>query len=448
MYTIYMFPSTQALLASVLPKFVYKYILRNYNKEGFKKYFKNTGWMLTARATTLITSFLTMAIVARYLGPENLGKLSYAQSFVSILSVFAALGIDQILYRDLSAKPEQEKELLGTVILTKFIFGTVAFIAAVLISVCLGNEMTLTFLIAITALTFLINPIGTIGILFQAKVQAKFSSIITIYLAFLIPALKLTVIFFEKGIIYFSFILVVEALVISLWSLYIYITKFDANPFRWRFSPTIFYSILGRSWPLLLASLSGYMYGRIDQVMLLHYVDATAVGFYDIAVRLTEYAALIPGVVIASLFPAIVSARETNQNEYLKRFKSLTFISFCFTFSAVILIFLLAPFIITTIFGEDFFASIRILQIYIWSTLGTILIVLMQQFFIIEGKSIQFLLYSTLGAIINIGLNSLLIPQHGVHGAAYATLITLVTILGVFIAFNLHLARSVIKSSK
>ncbi len=98
----------QKILSKILPTWIYQRLIGDWDKAGFKRYFHNTGWLFAARGASFLTSFFTIAIVARYLGPENLGKLSYAQSFVSILSVFAALGIDQILYRDLVAHPDIE----------------------------------------------------------------------------------------------------------------------------------------------------------------------------------------------------------------------------------------------------------------------------------------------------------------------------------------------------
>ncbi len=428
-----MIKTLHGLSKKILPVWLYQRLIGNWDKEGLKKYFRNTNWMFAARGASFITSFLTIAIVARYLGPENLGKLSYAQSLVSILSVFAALGIDQVLYRDLAHEPERERELLGTAILTKFFFGTLAFIAAIILSISLNNEPLLTILIGITALTFLINPLGTIGILFQARVQAKYGSQITIFLAFLIPALKILVIVFDKGIIYFSAVLVAEAVITAIWYLYIYQTKFKGSPLAWHFSLPVFKNLFSRSWPLLLASLSGYIYGRIDQVMIQHMIDVTSVGFYDIAVRMTEFLSYIPGIIAISVLPAVIYAKKRSHAEYVSRFKYLIFLSISFSFFAALALFTLAPFIITTIFGNDYFASIAILRIYVWSTLGTVFLLLLQQYFIIENKSIQFLVYSLLGAVTNVILNLLLIPTYGMKGAAYATLLTMILLVVVFI---------------
>ncbi len=428
---------TLHLLAhKLLPSWIYDRLIGQWDKGGFKKYFHNTSWMLIAKIASFVTSFITIALVARYLGPDNLGKISYAQSIVSILSVFAALGIDQILYRDLVAHPEKENELLGTAILAKLFFGSLAFITVIGISILLENEPILTLLIAIIAFTFLINPLGTISIFFQSRVQAKYSSQVIIFLALFIPILKVAIIFFDKGILYFSLIFVIEALLNAIWLLYIYITKIKHNPLNWRFSITDFKLLISRAWPLLLASLSGYIYGRIDQVMILHFIDAASVGFYDIAVRMTEFLGYLPGIIITSVLPAVINAKKKSQSEYLSRLKSLTILCILVSFFSVLLVSILSPLIINTIFGQDYSNSINILRLYSWSSIGTIFILLIQQYLIIEGKSMQLLIYSVLSALTNVGLNLILIPLYGVNGAIYATLTTLFLTVIVFYILN------------
>ena len=49
---------------------------------GFRKYFANTSWLLGERVLRMAVSLFVGIYVARYLGPERFGLLSYALSFV------------------------------------------------------------------------------------------------------------------------------------------------------------------------------------------------------------------------------------------------------------------------------------------------------------------------------------------------------------------------------
>jgi len=46
------------------------------------KYFSNTSWLLAERILRMTVALLVGVYVARYLGPERFGLLSYANSFV------------------------------------------------------------------------------------------------------------------------------------------------------------------------------------------------------------------------------------------------------------------------------------------------------------------------------------------------------------------------------
>ena len=81
--------------------------------KGFIKYLNNTFWMFFAQVFNFFSLFVNI-LVARYLGPNNFGKLSYALAFVGMFSFIASLGINSILIRELVKYPEKRNKLLGT----------------------------------------------------------------------------------------------------------------------------------------------------------------------------------------------------------------------------------------------------------------------------------------------------------------------------------------------
>ncbi len=409
-------------------------IKEKWHHAGFQKYFRNTGWALIARVISFVTSFLTVAIVARYLGPSNLGKLDYAQSFVAIISIFASLGIDQILYRDLITYPEREKELLGTAIFTKLFFGVLAFLLSVLVSILLGDDIILITLIGICAFVFIVSPVGTVGLFFNAQVKTKYSSQISIFLAFFTPALKILIIFLNKGIIYFALVILIEAIISAVWSIYVYVTYFKGDPFSWRFNFDVFRQLLRDSWPLLLAGFSSYVYAKIDQVLLLHYIDSAAVGIYGAAVKLTQIWAFLPGMIVNAMFPAIINAKKVDFLLYAKRFRKLAIFTTGVTFIIALPLYIFAPLIISIVFGQAFIEASPILRIYLWTSVAITLVILVQHYLIAENLSKVFLYTSIIGALTNILLNIILIPKFGGVGSAWGTLISyFVVVLSLFI---------------
>lgn len=428
-----MYSYINSVFLKILPAWLYERLIGNWDRQGLKKYFHNTGWMFASRMFTFFTSFFTVIFVARYLGPENLGKLSYAQSLIAIFSMFASLGIDSIVYRDLVAKPEKEDEILGTAIVTKLICGVLTFITIIIVATLINDEPLLTWLTGIIALIFIFQPLGVVGHTFNAKVKSKYPSLIGIVTAIVIPLLKLTVIFTDQGIIYFAVIIAFEALLVSILNIVFYLHIFHKSVYSFSASITTFKQLIHDSWPIMFVGVTGYLYARIDQVMIQHFIDSKSVGLYEAAVRLTEPLGFLPGIVVGSVFPALINAKNQNPLEYKKRLRSLATICIGISGSLALIIFIFAPFIVHLVYGQQFMESVGILRIYIWSNVGTVATMLMYNYFIAENKMRIQLIYTTSGAVLNIVLNLIMIPLLGITGAAWATLCTVVVVVGSFL---------------
>lgn len=399
--------------------------------DGFRKYFTNTGWLFAARIVTYAVSFLTVAFVARYLGPENFGKLSYAQSFVGIFAAFASLGIDNIIYRDLVTNPEKENELLGTAIFSKLVFGFLIASVAVATAFYLNTDTVLTSLIFIISLTFILQPFGIMNHLFSARVKSKYYAYISISLAFIIAGAKLLLIYFGEGILFFAGLIALEAALYSLFYLAVYMKRFHGKPRQWLFSKETFLRLLQDSWPMFLASFFAFLYARFDQIMIQHSLGSASVGMYDAAVKLTEIWIFFPSILIASLFPAMANAYRSDRAAYVRRFRALIYLTLSIMAVIVISVFTLAPFIVSVVFGPAFAETASILRIYIWSGIGVTIVALAQSYLVIENRTKQFLVLCASGALANVLLNTILIPRLGLSGAAIATLASFVIMLGV-----------------
>lgn len=83
-----------------------------------------------------------------------------------------------------------------------------------------------------------------------------------------------------------------------------------------------------------------------------------------------------------------------------------------------------APWIISLLFGENFSAAVEVLRIHIWAGCFIFVRYLISQHLVITEQEPLSLLSHGIGAVLNVGLNLWLIPQMGIVGAAWATLIS------------------------
>ncbi|MCK5665476.1 MAG: oligosaccharide flippase family protein, partial [Thiotrichaceae bacterium] len=114
--------------------------------QGFMRYFKNTSWLMGEKILRMGVGLFVGIWVARYLGPEQFGLLSYAQSFVFLFTAIATLGLDGIVVRELVKHSEKRDSLLGTAFGLKLI-GAIMILPMLAIAVQLASNDSYTNLL-------------------------------------------------------------------------------------------------------------------------------------------------------------------------------------------------------------------------------------------------------------------------------------------------------------
>jgi O-antigen/teichoic acid export membrane protein len=386
-------------------------------------YLANTGWLFFARIINLVTAFLILSIVARYLGPSNYGLLSYAVSFTGLFVFISTLGLDQILYRELIKNPSEHYRYIGTAFYLRLAASFVSFSCAVGTSFLLQHNLITTGIIAVIASAFFFQSFAVINYDFQALVKAKYTSIGGVVVVLALSALKLCVVFFDEGIIYFSAIYLAEGILYMVMFLYCY-SKIGRSPKYWVYDHMIAKSMLRDSWPLILTSGLAFVYSRIDQVMINEYLNSTSVGLYDSAVRLAEMWHFIPLLIIHSIFPSIINSKNVGGVLYTQRIKDLLLlligISLCFAIPLT----LFAEQLMYIVFGSEYVPGSTVLMVYVWAGIGLAVTAAFTQLLIADNKTSALFIVSLFGAVLNILLNLVLIPYLGINGAALSTLIS------------------------
>ena len=163
---------------------------------GFRKYFANTSWLLGERILRMAISLFVGIYVARYLGPERFGLLSYSLSFVLLFSSLASFGLDDILVRELVQSPENRKNLLGTVFWLKVCGALVMGTAIALVLKYKVEDQQTYWMIALITFGFLFQATNVVDFYFQSQVQSKFAVRAQIIQLILTSLLK---IYLEKG---------------------------------------------------------------------------------------------------------------------------------------------------------------------------------------------------------------------------------------------------------
>lgn len=387
---------------------------------GFKRYFVNTSWLFFERIIGMAITFFVGVYVARYLGPANFGLLSYAGSFVGLFAAIATLGLDSILVRELVKDEKKRDELLGTTFVLKVI-GSIFVLTIIAIAVRFTtNDNFTNLLIFIIAIGTIFQSFNVINFYFQAKVLSKYTVFAQVFTAILCAGIKLLLIYFNMGLIYFAMVTLLQSIILASGLVVMYI-KQKSSLFNWKVKYYLAKNLLKDSWPLMLSGIAISIYMKIDQVMIKNMLDTEAVGNYAVAVRLSEVWYFIPVAITSSVFPAIINAKKISEKLYYERLQKLYDLMTWLAIGIALPIMLLSNNIINLLFGIQYQEAAGVLRIYVWATVFVFLGVATGRYLVAENYTKISFFRTLIGAVINIVLNIFLIPKYGIKGAAIAT---------------------------
>jgi len=414
---------------------------------GFMKYFKNTSWLLGEKILRMIIGLFIGIWIARYLGPEQFGVFSYAQSFVGLFIAISTLGLNGIIVRELVKDEEERDLLLGTAFVLKII-GAVAVLLILLVAINFtSNDRYINILIFIIASSTIFQSFNVIDFYFQSKVLSRYVVYANTISLLISSIIKIALLLNEAPLINFAWIILFDSVVLALGFIYFY-SKNDLSIRKWKFSTKMAYTLLKDSWPLILSGLVISLYMKIDQVMIKEMLNSEAVGQYAVAVDLSQAWYFLPMIISSSLFPAIINAKEQSKELYYERLQKLYTLMAWIAISIALPTVFISDWLIHLLYGEAYNQSGKVLIINIWAGVFVFLGVASSKWFIAENLQ-KYSFYRTLsGAFINIILNYILIPIYSIYGAAFATLISQAVASYLFNATNQKLRITFLLQTK
>lgn len=402
-------------------------LLNNYISslsETKRKIFLNVFWALLGKVVNMLGILLVGILIARYLGPEQFGLMNYVISYVTLFSVLAGFGLENIEIRELSREPERKNSILGTAFLIRLFFAMVAVIA-IGITLCIFRPDTeTTILIAIYSLTVFTGCFNVIRNYFTSIVKNEYVVKSEIARTLIGAAIKIALLWFGFPLIYFIIALVLDPVLVASGYVIAYNRKVGKIG-EWRYERKMVSYLVKESFPLLLSGAAMIVYQRIDQVMIGNMIDDQSVGYFAAAARFTDVILVLPLILVQTVTPILVRIKKEDPARYEE--KKLQFISIVVWGAVIIslLISVTAYWLIACTYGVKYMAAIPVLQIIAWKTVGMALSASSGQIIIMEGLQKWDFVRNILACAICVGLNLLLIPVYGVVGSAWVTIITI-----------------------
>ncbi|MCX7953791.1 MAG: flippase [Bacteroidales bacterium] len=402
-------------------------LLKNFidRRPSLLKIVENLAWLSFDKILKFTINIFVIALVAQYLGPKLYGLWNYAIAFASIFGVFATLGLDSIVVRELVKYPNKTDELLSTTFFLRLFGATLSFILCIVAAFILKNNDALTFsLIALSSAGSLIQVFSTVDYYFQSKIMSKYT-VWAQNIAFIImSSVRILLVLVKAPLVSFALAALVEGIIANVLLVIFFFKKYSFPLKKIQFNLSLAKYLLKESWPLLLSGIAIIIYLRIDQIMIKEMLGNKEVGIYSAAVRISELCYVLPMMIATTIYPKIIEYKKSSEELYYKKLQDLFLYITWFGILVGLILTIFAGFIVKIIFGKEFILSASVLKIHGWSGIFVCLGVASSGWYMAENLSKMAFYRTLLGALSNIILNFILIPKFSIYGAAISTLIS------------------------
>ncbi|MGB8646306.1 MAG: oligosaccharide flippase family protein [Anaerolineae bacterium] len=400
----------------------------------------------------MVSSFITQGIsfafalvMLRVLGPENVGRYTFAVTVWFFTSSVTDFGLGILMTREVSRdKSQANRYLTNTAILRTALTLAAALPLALFVALYVALfQLTTDTVIAIALLwlgLFPTNLAASLSFLFNAHERFEYPTAVALGTVLLSVTLQLAALLGGFGIIGLAAVSIISNL-FTLGVMYYLVRAILFKP-RWEWDPKLVRWMFFESYPLMLNNLLANLFFKIDVFLLKPLTNDLILGYYSTAYKFINALNFIPSNFTLAIFPMLsrqaTSAKDAMYRALIVSLKLLLWVSLPITVASVFV----AREIIQLYGGAAYLPDSQIaLQWLIWflpfsfvnSVVHYVLIALDQQRFLTKAFLI--------GLVFNIAANLTAIPLLSYRGAALVTVLSEIALLIPFYySLRKHLA--------
>ncbi len=319
-------------------------------------------WKFAEQFSNYGVQFVIGIILARLLSPSDYGITALPSVFIAIAAVFTSAGFSDALVR----KPELKEEDLSTTFLYSLGVGTLCYVILFFASPWIAdfyNTPVLRPLMRVTALTFLITPIGTPqNVLLKRKLDFKTPAKISVVVKILSGVVGISLAYYGYGV----WALVLSGLFATVVGLVITMSIVRWLP-KTGWAKESFSYLWGFGNKMMASALLDTIYRNITPIIVGKFFSTADLGVYN---RARQYAAMpsqqIHSVVREVSFP-VLSKLQNDTERLIIHYRTMIKVSAFVVFPIMMLMSALARPLIITMITEKWIDCVILLQLICFS---------------------------------------------------------------------------------
>lgn len=408
------------------------------------KIFINSMWSFLEKLISIFGLIFVTSLIAKYIGPENFGKLNYTIILFSIVQTITWMGSENIIFQRASKNSNSAWFLIKkTKKIRNIIFNLVSI--PLLTYLYIYTDL-LTFYFGVSAaITAYIMSHDLYAVYFNAQLKSYINTLCNIVGLIASLIVRFIIVELELNILWLCFPVVIVALIPFSIRFYIF-------NFKYRQSKKINSNhvkkygdfILKNGGKLLIYTLAVSIFTKTAQILIGKFVDMKSVGIFIVASTIGGGISIILNAFINSMMVGFFAEKDVNIADkiILKTYKLVLFFGGFF----ILFLYLMGDYVIEILYGIEYITAVQFLYIFclaaIFSSISNI-----SEKYIMKQYGYSYLQRKTIFLLLlNLLYTYQLISLYGMWGGVLSVLITEIlaaTLLNYFfkngIILKLHL---------
>lgn len=370
-------------------------------------------WHAGPRILRVGSGIIASAVVARHLGPENFGILSFATMLATLAAGLVQLGSLEVVSKNAAVHPEKMRSLLRSAMKLRLGGALLAGIVISVLPVWFGHG-ALYLILAILPLTLVPDYVEAA---FYGRSEFRAIAPIRALTSLLGMGLRLYLATHDYAVEAFAMATVLEGGMTAL--LFLWLRKKIPGI---RESPDEFRGnlLLRQSFPLVASGMVVAAMLKLDQLLLQALRPGADVGYYYVVVRLFEMAGVLIPSLVAVLLPDLARLRAVSEQTYAQKMVFIYRRTYQLGLLAAVFGAVAAPWLIPLLFGANYAPAVPIFVAYAFMFPSLVVGSVRAMEFVISNKNINHLVVSLLLLPLQLGFCAVGIHWYGPTGLAAA----------------------------
>lgn len=399
---------------------------------------RNTKAMMVSQVITWSSSFVLMSFLPRHLGAEEYGRLYFAISVNAIAGMLSDLGFTMLLVKEVARDKSKVSSLFVNAMSMRIIAWSVSLVCVMTFVVLWGYPSdTVRMVLILGVANLFMGAYDLIHRIFVGFERIQFRSIALVVEKVFLALIAVVLLILGYGALTIAVVMLVS-MALNLF-VSIYFLRGMASIDLSDIAPRTWGPLFREGMPFMISFVFGFIYYRIDVMMLSSMTNDTVVGWYGAPYKLFDTLMFFPVILNTAVYPVLSRLFQTSNEGITQTSRKIFDLTIIVAVPTAVGMIALAEPIVLLLFTAKFTNSIILLQILSVSLLLVYLDFVLNTVLVSYDKQRTLPWVALVATVINVTLNYFAIIYfhkhygNGAIGAAITTAITEICVMAMYV---------------